>query len=1138
MIENTKEQNAAINHEKGDILVSASAGSGKTYVMIKRLIRLILENKAGVDEILAVTFTNLAAAEMKEKLIRAVTEEINKPDTPKEKIEMLKKQLSLIPTAAISTFHSFCNDLIKNYFYELGLDATFKIAEQAQADMLKQKAIDDLFEEKYESKDEGFKKLLTVFIKNRRDSFLKEIILSVYDFLVTEAYPKKEAERVLSIYTENGYEKIKTAFFSYYQNIFSKIDAELSAVLESVTDMGLQKQIDATLELKARVKEVLLCPDFLTMANCLKKVDLRLPQFKVEDGDEYAAAVKDRLSNLKTGFADEIKYLYKQFGNKTEEQLTQALIGMRDTAKGLVDLCLEFGERYAQLKKEECVVDFSDLEHFTLELLDKAEICGVVKGKYKYVFADEYQDTNGVQEEILSRVSDNNAFMVGDIKQSIYAFRGCNPMIFQHKFERFENGEGVALSLNANFRSSKAVLNCVNKIFGNVMNTETSGTDYASHPMLVGNGEDGVAEMYVITEPSKEENRANPIKRGVYSVKERLYDNTETEVFNEGVLIADIIRKTVSEPIIDAQGNARQLGYGDVVILTRSMGDYAIKLAEALTDNDIPVSAEIKNEIAVFPEVRALIALLRLVDCARQDAPLCAVMRGPIGNFTDSELAEIRAYSTANPPSDVDENNRRDDRAFWQAVEFYRKEQTDELKQKIDDFFEYIDKLRFLADFESAGELLERVVRERELDLYYLGKRNGKNRLKRINKLIFEASGNERAYTVKDFLARLDADVDKISITESGGEDSVRLMSIHASKGLEFPVVIVCGLNRKFNTSDIAEEIIQDREYGIALKTYDLENMKEKSNIFREFLKKRYRSNCIKEEMRILYVALTRAKSRLYLTQTAQSVPYSVSVLDVLQANTYAKLIMRGDVKTKILLPEDIDEMFVQKQPRAALAGSGDELLEQAITKNLSFTYPFNTMQEAKNSVTGILKGADERDENIPVLYPEEKDNLAIETGNAYHKVMELIDFNISSKSRISDQKQMFVQMGEMTEESARLVDDGKIWAVLSNEFFHISGAEYFRELQFEALIPGNFINDGGSDEEILVQGVIDLIAFTPNGIMIADYKVSNRGAEGLKETYSRQLDLYAYAAEKITGKKVIKKILFNLKRGEQITFE
>ena len=314
--------------------------------------------------------------------------------------------------------------------------------------------------------------------------------------------------------------------------------------------------------------------------------------------------------------------------------------------------------------------------------------------------------------------------------------------------------------------------------------------------------------------------------------------------------------------------------------------------------------------------------------------------------------------------------------------------------------------------------------------------------------------------------------------------------------------------------------------------------MKEKSNIFREFLKKRYRSNCIKEEMRILYVALTRAKSRLYLTQTAQSLPYSVSVLDVLQANTYAKLIMRGDVKTKILLPEDIDEMFVQKQPRAALAGSGDELLEQAITKNLSFTYPFNTMQEAKNSVTGILKGADERDENIPVLYPEEKDNLAIETGNAYHKVMELIDFNIPSKSRISDQKQMFVQMGEMTEESARLVDDRKIWAVLSNEFFHIPGAEYFRELQFEALIPGNFINDGGSDEEILVQGVIDLIAFTPNGIMIADYKVSNRGAEGLKETYSRQLDLYAYAAEKITGKKVIKKILFNLKRGEQITFE
>ena len=1124
----TDEQKRAIMCDKGNVLVSASAGSGKTFVMIQRLIRLILEGKTKVSNVLAVTFTNLAAAEMKEKLVRAITEKINAPDTDAATAERLKAELADIPMAAISTFHSLCNDLIKNYFYELGLDATFAVADEVQSDILRERAINGLFDRLYEEKNAALTEALGIFVRYRSDEFLKTAVLDLYDFFASEAYPEKFAEKAVALYSAEGYKKTETAFFAYYQAYFNRIDRELRAVSEEFEAIGAKRYEEVCMTLINNVEAVIGAKDLYGMTRAAHFADFRLPSVKIND--EYLFSVKEKLKSLKADFTDEAKYLRSLFGNETAEAQAEKLIVMHGAAQALFDLCFAFEKEYSALKREENVVDFSDLEHFALELLDKDEIRKTVSSRYDYVFADEYQDTNGVQEEILSRIGRDNMFMVGDVKQSIYAFRGCNPYIFQNKFEKYLSGGGEALTLTANFRSGEEVIKCVNGIFSEIMTEETSGTRYAASPMTGGNGEKGYAKLFALR-PAKTENADFSAKKGVYSVKANLFAPAADEAVKEGVLISSLIREITSIPRSDADGNGASYGYGDIVILLRSIsGAYAKKIADALADNDIPVSSELKREVEAYPEIRHLVSLLRVIDCARQDVPLCAVMRGPTGGFTDAELALIRR--TADGIFREEGKTEKTFGFFYEAVEKYRVSVTGELADKLNEFFAYIEKLRFLADYEGAGGILSRAVREWNIDLYYAARQDGKTRLKRINKLIYEASRGEKPITVKEFLTRLDSDADYVSVTEAGVADAVRIMSIHSSKGLEFPVVIVGGLHTKFNNSDISKELIKDREYGFSLKTYDLENMTVSTNLLREYLKKRYRTERAKEEMRVLYVALTRAKSRLYLTETVKEVPENATAADVLSAASYSKMISSRAVDVSVLDEDEINGLLVEKSPRDLIAGKADGVLKEAMKKNLSFAYPHDTASPAKSSVTSLLGGTETEGEYVHTLFPDEPDARTV--GDAYHRFMELADFEKSSVSDVIAQKKEFIENGGISAEWAELIKEENVSRALQADFFHIPRAEYYRELPFEVLMPAAEVTGGGNDE-VLVQGVIDIIAFTPEGIKIADYKVSSRSAEGLKKHYARQLELYAYAAEKITGGKVISKTLFNLKTGERV---
>lgn len=1120
----TKEQEMAIMHDKGNVMVSASAGSGKTFVMIERLIRLIIEGKTTVDRVLAVTFTNLAASEMKEKLITAITKKITEGALDEGDKKRLKEQLADVPSSSICTFHSFCKDLIRNYFYELGLDASFAITDEVQAEIIKKKAIDEVFEELYASGDEGLRTALTVFAKSRNDTNLKKIIIDLQKFFSTEAYPQKFAERALGVYSAEGYERIKTAFFEHYCTFYDKLEKEFAVLSEELDGAGLVKQVTATGVLRAYCVQLSKAKDFFDLVRLTHGVELRLPSFST-GGDEYLEGLKSRLENLKKKTVNEAKYLRESFSTSTDDELKNDMLSVAPIAKILVDLYLAYDERYSALKREANVVDFSDLEQFALKLLDNPEICASVKDRYDYLFADEYQDTNGVQEEILSRIENDNLFMVGDVKQSIYAFRGCKPEIFSSKFERFSKGEGTAINLSANFRCSKKVLGCVNSLFGNIMTEETAGLNYRDALMQGGNGEDGVAELIAISKVDKKsKNPVNPTKRGVYSVVDNISLRQKEDEYAEWVAIARLVRDAILTPVKLSDGSEKKIDYKDIVVLMRSADKFRA-IAEVLADNGIPVSYETKKQVAVFPETRMLISLLRIIDCAEQDVPTCAVMRGPIGGFTDEELARVRAFSSAQAEG-------RDARTFYKAIELYRESEEDELKEKLDAFYAYIDELRFVADFISVGELLTKVIRDKGLDLFYASCHDGKNKLKRINKLVSEAYLTEEGCRVKDFLDRIDSVPGELTVTESDGEDAVRLMSIHASKGLEFPVVIVSGLNMRFSIVDLKGEVIKDREYGVSLHTYDVKEMKERSNLFREFLKKRFTKTSVREEMRILYVALTRAKYRLYLTETLDSVVESVGEFDVLQANSYSKLIRVKDVNTTCYDHDVFESMTIEKTPREIIASNVDEQLKGEIAKSLRFVYPYGVDTIAKRSVTAVLK--EESEPSTPVIYNEYSDGMAVKRGNAYHRYMELADFNKTSAGEISLAVKDFIASGLMTEGEGAFIEEDKLAKVLGGEIFHLEG-EYFRELPFEVLIPESMLKEGGSEEEVLVQGIIDLIVFTPQGIRLIDYKVSGRNSASLKTEYAKQLELYAYAAEKISGQKVLSRTLVNLMRGEMV---
>lgn len=1128
----TPDQRKAVIAEGRNVLVSASAGSGKTFVMIERVIRLIVEGKAEVGEILAVTYTTAAAEEMKQKLVKAIIAEINAG----RDVARFRKALSEVPTASISTFHSFCANLIRTYFYALDVDPSVSVADENQAGELKNKALDSLFESLYETRDEDFLYLVRIMGRSRGDDSLKETVKKLYEFASSE----KSAEEFLTKAAENITEKSFYKSENELYDIFAAYIKELIRIGENLTSLaesyGYAVYVEYVGELLVKLKTCLNAKDFRSLIKAAGLSVPKAPRTTSKD-DEDLAAYKGKLEYFKKKCKDVYDDIREASPNDDEEKDLSEYLSTARATKALCRLTIDFGKEYARLKADAAALDFADLEHFAYRLLsENPDVLSAVKQKYKYVFADEYQDVNGIQEAILSLISSDNAFMVGDVKQSIYAFRGCNPDIIAAKFERYERGEGETVSLDANFRSTDAVLAAVNKTFSPIMTKDFGGTDYKNNPMT-GSGKypQGYGETILIEIPEAEKEKT--IKGGVYDIVDDVNAPAPKAAFAEGAVVANIVRKEAGGKVYDLKAKReREVTPKDFAVLTRNSSGFPTEIVRHLKRNDIPVSSSAKNPVGDYPEIKLLKDLLKIIVRFADDAPLFACLKSAIGGVSEAEAAEIKRAAYAAITSDTGDKPAATKKpTFADCYRWYLLSGEDEnIRNKLKNFDEYISKIRLLSGFENAGEILSRVLSETGLDLEILSQKNGEIRLSRVERFIAEAGSGENGLSVSKFLTRAESDDGDVSVGSSDGDDSVTVTSMHASKGLEYPIVILAGLGKRFNLDDTKKEILTDRYEGIALKFYDEESKRTKITLPRAAFKERARLNAIKEEMRVFYVAMTRAECKLYLV-TSEPVEENDDFTSILFANKFSDFIKTKYFDKKITADdteigdgEDVREVYISKDRPA---------LTDLIRKNLSFIYPYeeDVNLPVKRAVTSLAEDATtDDDEMTEIRLPVDKTTR--ERGIAYHAFLQHADSFYEDAGVLLEK----IKTGKkLTDEQLALLSEEKLRKILRAPLFEeIRGYKFYKEQPFIAQMAANEISNTNATGDVLVQGIIDLLAVKGDKAIIVDYKYSKKSISHLKETYAYQLALYKKAVEKTLKLKVEKTILFNLNTVESIPCE
>lgn len=882
----TEEQWKAIWAKDQDILVAAAAGSGKTAVLVNRIIQKVIleDNPIDVDELLVVTFTNASAAEMRHRVSEALEKEIN--ENPHS--QHLRKQLSLINRASISTLHSFCLEVIRKYYYLTDIDPGFRIADSTEAQLLRDEVMEELFEEQYGQGDnEAFFKLVDAFTSDRNDDALQNIVRSLYDFSRSNPDPDQWLNHAAQMY-----------------DLAEGAGIDDLPFIESLQfDIGLQ--LDTAKDLLERSLELTKVPGGPAprAENYLADLDLVAKLARVKDSSWNA--LYEEIQNVKFGTAkrctgedfnkeivDEatkhrdkakkiIKSLQEELFSRKPESYLRDIRELKGYVDTLIMLVKQFEQRFFAAKSEKNLVDFADLEHYCLDILTGETIDGErtpseaaieYRNQFKEVLVDEYQDTNLVQESILRLVTadgeySGNLFMVGDVKQSIYRFRLAEPNLFLGKYSRFTHDgadSGLRIDLNRNFRSRREVLDGTNFLFRQLMGLTVGEIDY---------DEDAQLKKGAPYPEDKEYPIELHLIDGAADTSEAGQDNEDSEVGFEAEelekaqlearMMARLIKRAINEKqqIYDTKTKQyRSATYRDMVILLRSM-PWAPQIMEEFKKQGIPVYANLSSGYFEATEVAIMISLLKVIDNPQQDIPLASVLRSPIVGMDEEEMSQIRLYHTGT---------------YYEALaDFYRKGDPDEhpdLYRKASTFYKKLVKWRKLARQEALSDLIWLLYRETQFYDFAGGMPGGKQRQANLRALYdrarqYEASSFRGLFRFLRFIERMQERGDDLGAARALGEqeDVVRLMTIHSSKGLEFPIVFIAGLSRQFNMMDLRKPYLLDKDYGFAAKYVNSELRITYPSLPQLAFKKKKQLELIAEEMRVLYVALTRAKEKLHL---------------------------------------------------------------------------------------------------------------------------------------------------------------------------------------------------------------------------------------------------------------------------------
>ena len=1227
----TKDQQKAIDTLDRSILVSAAAGSGKTAVLIQRIINIILSGEADVDRMLVVTFTNAAAAEMKLKLTKAIRKAIREDPS---RSEVLNRQLGMMYRSYISTFHSFAKRVIKEFFYKIDIDPDFSICDEAQAVLLQMEAIDELFEDAFDDDalipGGSFRDFLLHYSSDRSEDAIQSEMLSTYGRLRSMpnyfewAYEKAEQLRFGDDADDGGVpdeEAIKRS--SVYRMASERIATEICEADDSARlfmDMLCSAGLETTPEKFepeiAAVKRARGLAEAGDAAGALASLPEKFVRFGFGKGEkEEFSLIKDDAKELRDSYKNTVSGILSKYGNG---DFGEAFRRMQETYRYTVyylNVLSEFERRYDEKKRAANLMDYSDLEHTAVRILDDPETAAVLRDRFKFIFIDEYQDTNRIQEHLISRIArPDNLFKVGDVKQSIYGFRQSEPAIFMDTMDRYrdpDNADAVTIDLNMNFRSSQSTINYINDVFRSIMQGYDSRAmlykgrkdrpemdltpevhvlveEDLEHDVREGMVPEDIVTGLDLTEDAQEggdEAEAAPADGdpGAADTPEGEDEEERSRLEAEADYVAGIVDGIIGTEFYDGgTGTVRKAEPRDIVILLRSSRMKADAYYKAMMSRNI--LAHVSDDSGYFDTVEVAVAmsLLQVTDNMRQDIPLISVLHSEIFGFSAGDLGEIRAESMGRAAS-AGSDGKTDGPArsssgscmFCDAfVRYAESGSSSGLRARAAAALEKIRGWRRRAGAMELDDFVWYVLNDSGYYMYAGAMYGGRQRQANLRALADRARAfrEQGIASLSGFIRYLNIlkkkDVRTGQAMMVSKEDNlVRIMTIHKSKGLEFPFVIVAGMGSHFNTDTSRKGFYLDPDIGVGLSYVDHDRHMRADTLIQDLILDKKRDDEFSEELRVLYVAMTRAREKLVLVGTVRKAknvfegkPGRGSFLDVMKdvigVDSCRLTVAPADRRVRRSAYTGI-EVFLEKHEKM---GRADGALADEIERRLGFRYPDGKalVTRAKYSVSEIRigeKGEEtlgiEREYPLKLEAPEFTGTRRVtpaEKGTAYHRIMEFLDFG-----RVVDAETGKCDAGYIESSAEKLMETGAVERAVGEKVDLGRIAEFFRSdagrRAAAASRAGRLMKEkpftlrmehGGRN--VLVQGIIDCFFEDEGGLVLIDYKssrVSGKNAESrIADEYRTQIDIYRRALESGTGRKVTGSYLYLFDSGELVDMD
>ncbi len=1161
----TEAQQKVIDTRNKNLLVSAAAGSGKTAVLVERIISMISEGDQpmDIDHLLVVTFTNAAAAQMRERIGKALDQKLlRQPENAH-----LQKQLSLLQSAQITTIHSFCLNVIRNYFHRIELDPSFKLAEESEITLLQSDVMSELLECWYEKGSEDFHRFIESYSHSKSDQPIEDLVLQLYRFSMSNPWPKEWIGHIQGSFEVESLEELEMT--DWMQELLRYVKVVLSDLLKKNEEAialceepdGPSAYLPALLSDREKLIALTKVTSYGEYAGCFATLSHDRLSSKKEEG--VSGAKKDRVKVLRDEVKKGVKELNSQFFFQSPEEMLGDIQAAGKVMKVLFQLTLDFMEEFAKKKEEKNLIDFNDLEHYALNILVEDQEGEKVPTKaaeelselFEEILIDEYQDSNLVQETILRSISregrgGHNRFMVGDVKQSIYKFRLAMPELFMEKYRTYstedmledgDNNYHLRIDLDKNFRSRKVVLDYVNRIFEQIMTEAVGGILYDEAAALKYGelfeellpkqeelppshriAED--VELLLVTDEEISEAKAAARKKEVdrgflqedrtekeggpevseilpsteEALEEALYSRKELEARAIAGRIKELTDPETGLQLFDQSSlTYRPAAYKDIVILLRSMSGWSEVFVNTLLQEGIPAYADTGSGYFQTVEIMTLLNMLRIIDNPRQDIPFVGVLYSPMVGLTTTELAQIRIHGR--------------NKEMYQAALNYVKEEDTELKTKLGDFLKLLDDLRDKMKFTPIHELLEELLERTGYGYYVLALPGGDRRKANIDMLVnqavrFEKGSYRGLFHFIRYMEKLNKyEIDFGEAATLGEQDNtVRIMSIHKSKGLEFPIVVAAGLSKQFNTQDSRNSVVLHSEYGVGPDYVDSERRTKAPTLLKKLLQKKIQMESLGEELRVLYVAMTRAKEKLilsgYLKSGEELKRKQFSFYELMSSKSYLELVLPAMMNRmpQDELPEAFPCCLVHEGQTIRLLHKS-ELLEQEISKQVilgleeeelralnpehpfdsklreeiktrfNYVYPYKQSSglKSKLSVSELKKLGQVPDEDLgELLYPEPpaadttgsgqegtipdfirggvKESSGTDRGTLYHKVLELIHLpDVRTGEDVASELGRMIRENRLSEEDAKKLKQDYIY-----RFTQSSIAERMRAAQ------------------------------------------------------------------------------------------